>query len=678
MIAATAKFSRINTLVNLGNARYNTGNCMKALWKALAAIVFALAILGRSSSPAFATNPNGMPEECFNEEGYAAANPDKCDFSVGGTSVTVDDIRNAINSPTPNLANTTAYIVYTITVIMQGTVDFETGEQGAANGAGSLMYPSDLSDATSKQGIFGGLAYLTAEMISNPPASSGTYLAYVAQNSRFAGDQAYAQGVGFGSLNPILGTWVAFRDVAYYLLILMFFVSGFLILIRHKISGQVAVTVQTILPRLVLTLILITFSYAIAGFIVDAMFLAIYFVINIFDGAIFKPDAVFRLGLNRGERSLTDLALNTNIIEFIVGYVFNTGPNSAWGAATALGNIVYTAINAATGDLLSLQIGKVNVWEAIISVIFTLIFGVALLVAMFRTFFSLLMSYAGFVVNVVMAPFILLPGVIPNNGAFANWIKNLIAGLAPFVVAIFMIFMALALTGGPDTNQPGVGYRPPYVSGDDQEIAGLRLPLILTGDIDISAFMGIIAMGFMLLLPEAVGITKKLVGAKGGIFDEYQQKAVDAFKKGSRAGKIGARAMVGVPAGMAVGAVGGGIAKGLGLAPRGTSWRKAVGVGAGAGAFVGGGGLGAAAKGLGMVNRGRKTAESMVQLAEGGKAYSEARRTGADVLNAAWAGARVAGQPRPEVLNRPQNQNGNPNAGPPAPPLPFDDQSADI
>jgi hypothetical protein len=131
-----------------------------------------------------------------------------------------------------------------------------------------------------------------------------------------------------------------------------------------------------------------------------------------------------------------------------------------------------------------------------------------------------------------------LPGVMPNNNAFGDWIKNLVAGVAPFVVAIFMIFMALALTGGPETNQPGVGYRPSGATGGEERVEGLRLPLIMAGNIDSSAFMGIIAMGFMLLLPEAVGITKKLVGAKGGIFDEYKDKAVNAFKEGVSGGQI--------------------------------------------------------------------------------------------------------------------------------------------
>jgi hypothetical protein len=492
---------------------------MNALWKALAAIGFASVLLfGSLSGVSAQQSPTPIPNT-----------------EISGMEITPQDIQAAIDSPTPNLANTTAYILYTITVVLRGTVSVnEQASNGQASGPSRT-----LGQATENYGAIGGVGFLMGEMIRNQPASTKTYVAYVADNSRLTGDQVYAQGLGFSALNPILGTWVAFRNTAYYLLILMFFVSGFLILIRHKISGQVAVTVQTILPRLVLTLILITFSYAIAGLVIEVMFYAIYFVINMFSGSIFHSDASFNLFYNQDGKSLTDLALNTHIFEFMLGYIFNNNGASAWGAADALGTMVQQTIEAIVGEHAVLGFfSDGGLFRGLITIVFTLIFGIALLIAMFRTFFALLMSYAGFIINVVLSPFILLPGVMPNNNAFGDWIKNLVAGVAPFVVAIFMIFMALALTGGPETNQPGVGYRPSGATGGEERVEGLRLPLIMAGNIDSSAFMGIIAMGFMLLLPEAVGITKKLVGAKGGIFDEYKDKAVNAFKEGVSGGQI--------------------------------------------------------------------------------------------------------------------------------------------
>lgn len=562
---------------------------MKAILKALATICLVIGVALYQATPAFAQSTENPA-------------PTVAPTNIGGVTVTPDDIEAAIESPTPNLANTTAYIFYTITVILEGAVDTPGTTPPTVDGkpTSGLSYPTSVAQATDENGLIGGVGYLMAEMINNKPAAASEYVAYLGRNSRFTGQQAYAQGLGFGALNPILGTWVAFREVAYMLLILMSIISGFLILIRHKISGQVAVTVQTVLPRIVITLILITFSYPIAGLMVEGMFLAIAFVVNIFDGTIFVPNSPVG-----GANSLSDLAYNTNILEFTVGYIFS---GDAWRAASSLGTLVFEAIKSAiantpfaaltdgseTAD--PLQGGNILLW--IIRQIFTIIFGVALLIAVFRTFFALLMSYAGFIINVVLSPFILLGGVMPNSKAFENWIRNLVAGLAPFVVAIFMIFLSLALTGKQGVTQPGIGYQPSATS-----VTGLRMPLIMTGNIDVSAFMGLIAMGFMLLLPEAVNITKNLVGAKGGIFDQYKDKAVGAFQKGWSGSKyapgLSGKSIIGGAGAGALVAGSGGAAEGYRTARARGANGLVAGV-AGLGGGIMGAGAGTVAGGVGV------------------------------------------------------------------------------
>lgn len=451
-------------------------------------------------------------------------------MNIGGARVDAESVSAAIDSPTPNLANTTAYVFYTILVIMCRSFGDEAAcmvgnstPTEAPEPSGSLLKPTNVSQAVENHGLIGGVGYLTAELVANPPVSAQAYVADVAAGSRFGAQPAYAQGfgLGFGALTPILGTWKAFRDVAYYLLTIVFLIVGFLILIRHKVSGNVAVTVQNALPRLVITLILITFSYAIAGLVVDAMFLAIYFLINTFQSQIFSSAFNAR-----------EVALNQHFFHFIMDFIFSS--TGAWRAAEALGQVVFDAFSEALLGLTggSLDASGFSFLQTIISIVFILIFAIALLISMFRTFFQLIMSYAGFVVNVVLSPFILLGGAIPGKGdAFAGWLKNLIAGLAPFVVVIFMIFMATALTGG-DNTQPGIGYQAIQEGEGQAEIEGLRLPLILTGSVNSNAVVGVLAMGILLMIPEAVDLTKKLIGAKGGIFDDFKDKALGNLKQG--------------------------------------------------------------------------------------------------------------------------------------------------
>lgn len=491
-------------------------------------------------------------ERCLDPE-FAAdpANAALCTRTVGGSEISAESIRQAINSPTPNLANTTAYVFYTISILLTGTFDPSyAGEQAS-------VPVSTFADATDRGGALGGIGFLMGQLVANPPASAQYYMADLVNNARFTGSPVYAQGIGFGALNPILGTWKAFRDVAYYLLTIMFLVTGFLILIRHKISGNVAVTVQNALPKLVITLILITFSYAIAGLVVDIMFLALFFIISIFGQYIFLPDANFATGalMSREYVGLSEIAFNTHIFEFMVGFIFS---GTTWKAAQSVGQIMTQAIGSF--PLLDVIAGQGSIlrplFNEIINVFIVLILAIALFIAMIRTFFSLIMSYAGFVINVVLSPFILLVGAVPGKDPWKNWIKNLIAGLAPFVVAIFMIFMSLALTG--QQTRDGIGYK-----ADGGQVEGLRLPLITGGVASADAFIGILAMGFMLLMPEAVKMTKKFMQVSGGIFEEQKDAALANFKQGVSgnkyvpgAGKVAKGAAISAGLGLAGGTAG--------------------------------------------------------------------------------------------------------------------------
>jgi hypothetical protein len=458
---------------------------------------------------------------------------------VGGVTIEIEDIHEAIEAPTPNLANTTAYVLVTISTMLVESVNpqklvRDNAESTVYRGGSSLAnnYPRDMSEALAGNGLLGGVAFLTAETFAHPPASGTEYVAYLIRQSPLTPEPVYAQefGVGFGALSPILGTWAAFRDIAYFLLTVMFLVTGLLIIFRKKVSGNVAVSVQNALPRLVITLLLITFSYAIAGFIVDLMFWAIYFVVFIFSGLFASNEIPFTnlkeiLGL--GEKTgptLAEFALDTNIFTILFQYVISGGANNA---AEGLSSLVFKSLQAV--PILGGVAKALSPLGFVVELIFQLVIGIAILVQVFRVFFQLLMSYAGFVINVVLSPFILLQGAIPGKDPFKKWIMSLIGGLAPFVVVVFMLFMAFVLAG--QNTKPGIGY-----NAENPPQYGLRLPLILTKEVDAASFIGILSVGFVMLLPEAVGMVKKVTGA--GPFDEYKDKAFNNFAKGWKGGEV--------------------------------------------------------------------------------------------------------------------------------------------
>jgi len=67
---------------------------------------------------------------------------------------------------------------------------------------------------------------------------------------------------------------------------------AFMIMFRVRISPQTVITVQSALPKIIFTLILITFSYAIAGFLIDLMYVVIgIFSFIVTQGGIFDGSA---------------------------------------------------------------------------------------------------------------------------------------------------------------------------------------------------------------------------------------------------------------------------------------------------------------------------------------------------------------------------------------------------
>ena len=64
-----------------------------------------------------------------------------------------------------------------------------------------------------------------------------------------------------------------------------------MIMFRSKV-GQAAITVQQAIPSILIALLAVTFSYAIAGFLIDLMYLMMYMLAGLFAGDISGNDIV--------------------------------------------------------------------------------------------------------------------------------------------------------------------------------------------------------------------------------------------------------------------------------------------------------------------------------------------------------------------------------------------------
>src|ERR1035437_3801494 len=146
---------------------------------------------------------------------------------------------------------------------------------GADPNTGKLGYIQN------NNGAIGAMSGMIA-ILYTPPLHTSDFIAYMGQNFGIA-KPSYAQvtGIGFIGLTPLLHAWVVFRNIVYLLFVFIFIIIGLAIMLRIRIDPRTVMTIQNQIPKIIISLILVTFSFAIAGFLIDLMWVSIYVVINL-------------------------------------------------------------------------------------------------------------------------------------------------------------------------------------------------------------------------------------------------------------------------------------------------------------------------------------------------------------------------------------------------------------
>jgi len=395
--------------------------------------------------------------------------------------------------------------------------DIQFKEDGATPGmidnvlVGLTMNAAGLSSggsdtAYNNGGAIGAIARLTGSMYKNQPSSSIDYFADIGSRMGVV-EPAYAQqGTGWRALSPVLEMWKAFRNVAYLGFVLLFIVLSFMIMFRAKLDPQTVVTFQSALPKLIITLLAITFSYAIAGLMIDLMYILIHVFVSVFslNNIISNP----KVALGR--------IFEKNIFQNVYGGGLFTVP-----AGEMVDNVIKNSFDKQ-------WIGKVAGWLGG-NVLFTAIMAIVLLFTTFKIFISLLICYVSFIVQVVFSPIMLLFNVLPGSKSFGAWIKGMLANILPFVAVAIMFLLAAVFIGAknpcpggltqPDQAKgtgnlwcvnPDLGFRkdaqdpnqpvwvPPFLTLAGETGAGSTHPIL-----------GLIGIGIILMTPKVSAMIKK-------------------------------------------------------------------------------------------------------------------------------------------------------------------------
>jgi len=377
-----------------------------------------------------------------------------------------------------------------------GTRDLMYTMIGEISGMCKSTDPALLTYFTQNSAI-GMTGQLIAGMMINQPAST-TYFAYdFLQNAGFV-EKAHAQGIGYSGLSPIIDLWKAFRNIAYVILVIVLVVIGFMIMFRMNINPQTVITVQNALPNIVISLLLITFSYAIAGLLIDLTYFLILLIVSIFYQAATQTGGeIGNLGelaevqkqfLNAGAGMLfSTITSRDNILalpQAILG-TFAGGSIVLGGGAGVAAAFWGSAIIAPWAILLGLFTMALPL----------LIIWVALFFAFVRVFIILLMSYIQLLINIIFAPIFLLFGAIPGRATFSSWLRSLIGNLIVFPATAGLILTANFITNAARNTGESRLWLPPFIASPTAEA---DFPLAVIG------------LGFALMIP---GILQKIKGA---------------------------------------------------------------------------------------------------------------------------------------------------------------------
>lgn len=296
---------------------------------------------------------------------------------------------------------------------------------------------------THNDSIVSQTSNLIGKLYQNQPASSISYLAYATKNLQnhkiipqaVAADNGSSNGVGFSTFSPFLTLWIAVRNLAYLAIVVFFVVYGFMMMFRVNLGQKTVISVQLAIPKLIATLLIITFSYAIVGLIYDLMYVVIYFIFQY----LFSQGIITTTGTSVGNTSISMVASGYSdlgmIGSLLVNYVFSI-PASIYGVL----NLVLGGTGSVIAGLAFLS--PLGILVAIVLL-------VAIVISYAKLFVKLIGSFISIIVSLITAPITLLGNAFPGSNVIGNWFRGIVANVAVFPATMLLLTISYLLMAQP-------------------------------------------------------------------------------------------------------------------------------------------------------------------------------------------------------------------------------------
>lgn len=216
----------------------------------------------------------------------------------------LEQINNPISNTNSDVPNNLHYSTQSIAIEIMSTIICQLSGIDPINPKQSCL---GIDQKSGKIGFLpsqktgGAIGYMGTMITAlyTPPLHTADYFQNLASNFGIS-KKSYAAtpGAGFNSLSPLMSIWVAFRNIVYLILVIIFVAIGLAIMLRLKIDPRTVMTIQNQIPKIIVGVLAVTFSFAIAGFLIDLMWVLIYLSYGIFttipgfDAAHFNPVSI--------------------------------------------------------------------------------------------------------------------------------------------------------------------------------------------------------------------------------------------------------------------------------------------------------------------------------------------------------------------------------------------------
>lgn len=391
----------------------------------------------------------------------------------------------------------------------------------------SLSTPQDDSSLGPfyKDGLLGVANNLLASAYAYPPASL-SYSYYQSFSQLFSAPQAHAAsgGLGLTALSAFAFFWSLNRNITYCFIIICLSIIGLMTIFRHKIETNFVIQLDKVILRTVLVIVMITFSYAIAGLLIDLMYLLLLMIFSMAKQSNLAQaqnveslfghvtaDEIFRyLTLQSDPNLLVQNFISLIPVDFrqvTEGFLGNilslqlypsvssglhdmaTTIETSAGASLGISGSAEFDPGGAAASILSIPLSGLigaALSGLLVRLILTVAVYFALLFLYFKILFILIGSYIEIVFSVILAPYLLIIDIFPGKNYTVSWLKRLVANIITFpLLAVFFIVGASvtqAITSS--TN----AFLPPPLSGISRSvlgtIVGIGILLAIPGMID--------------------------------------------------------------------------------------------------------------------------------------------------------------------------------------------------